>query len=58
MIVITGAAGFIGSVVTGTAFLPVESDSSSCFRINYSTPSDENLEEGIKRLAQLMNDKY
>ena len=40
------------AVVTGTAFLPDESAKCSCFRINYSTPSDEQIIEGMKKLAQ------
>lgn len=40
------------AVVPGTAFLPDESAKCSCFRINYSTPSDEQIIEGMKKLAQ------
>jgi len=39
------------AVVPGTAFLADENGSSDCFRINFTTPSDEKLEEGIKRLG-------
>lgn len=39
------------AVVPGTAFLADENGSSNCFRINFTTPSDEKLEEGIKRLG-------
>ncbi len=42
------------AVVPGTAFLPDEQGSSQCFRINYSTPSDEALEKGIRTLSELM----
>ncbi len=42
------------AVVPGTAFLPDEQGASQCFRINYSTPSDEALEKGIKTLGTLM----
>lgn len=40
------------AVVPGTAFLPDESVKSSCFRINYSTPSDEQIVLGMEKLAQ------
>ena len=40
------------AIVPGSAFLCDEKDSSHCFRINFSTPSDEKLEEGIKRLGK------
>ena len=44
------------AIVPGTAFLCDEKGSSPCFRINFSTPSDENLEEGIKRLGRIAAD--
>ncbi|MBQ7545661.1 MAG: PLP-dependent aminotransferase family protein [Clostridia bacterium] len=40
------------AIVPGSAFLCDEKDASHCFRINFSTPSDEKLEEGIKRLGK------
>ncbi len=39
------------AVVPGTAFLSDENGESRCFRINFTTPSDEKLEEGIKKLG-------
>ena len=39
------------AIVPGTAFLCDEKGSSQCFRINFTTPSDEKLEEGVKRLG-------
>lgn len=42
-------------VVPGNAFLTDESESSRCFRINFSTPTDEQLEKGIKILGKLAN---
>ena len=39
------------AIVPGTTFLCDESGTSHCFRINFSTPSDEKLEEGIRRLG-------
>ncbi len=40
-------------VVPGNAFLTNESEQSSSFRINFSTPTDEQLEKGIKILGKL-----
>ncbi len=40
-------------VVPGNAFLTDENQSSQCFRINFSTPTDEQLEKGIKILGRL-----
>lgn len=40
------------AIVPGSTFLCDESGTSHCFRINFSTPSDEKLEEGIKRLGK------
>ena len=41
-------------VVPGNAFLTDESESSDGFRINFSTPTDEQLEKGIKALGDLI----
>ncbi|MCR5485148.1 MAG: PLP-dependent aminotransferase family protein [Clostridiales bacterium] len=40
------------AVVPGTAFLSDENGTSDYFRINFTTPSDEKLEEGIIRLGK------
>ncbi len=40
-------------VVPGNAFLTDESEQCSSFRINFSTPTDEQLEKGIKILGEL-----
>ena len=40
-------------VVPGTAFMANESDVTHSFRINFSTPTDEQLEKGIKILGDL-----
>lgn len=40
------------AIVPGTAFLCDESGMTNCFRINFSTPSDENLKIGIERLGK------
>lgn len=42
-------------VVPGNAFLTSENETSQCFRINFSTPTDEQFEKGIKILAELAN---
>ena len=44
------------AIVPGTAFLCDEKGSSQCFRINFTTPSDTQLEEGIRRLARFADD--
>ncbi len=43
-------------VVPGTAFLPDESEPTRSFRLNYSMPSDEEIERGIKLLAQVVEE--
>lgn len=43
-------------VVPGTAFLPDESESTRSFRLNYSMPSDDEIEMGIKVMAQVIDD--
>ena len=43
-------------VVPGNAFLTDESQSSDGFRINFSTPTDEQLEKGIKALGKLIKE--
>lgn len=40
-------------VVPGNAFLTDENESCQSFRINFSTPTDEQLEKGIKILGEL-----
>ena len=39
-------------VVPGTAFLTDESEPCQSFRVNFSTPTDEQLTEGIRLLAE------
>lgn len=41
------------AVVPGVAFLTDETSPSHSFRMNFSTPSDEAIVEGVKRLGQL-----
>ena len=43
-------------VVPGNAFLTDESEPCQCFRTNFSTPTDQQLEKGIKILGQLINE--
>ncbi len=44
-------------VVPGNAFLTDENDKCNSFRINFSTPTDEQLEKGIKILGKLANNR-
>lgn len=44
-------------VVPGNAFLTDENEECHSFRINFSTPTDEQLEKGIKILGKLANEK-
>ena len=41
-------------VVPGNAFLTDENELCHTFRINFSTPTDEQLEKGIKILGELL----
>lgn len=43
-------------VVPGTAFLPDESEVTRSFRLNYSMPSDEEIDRGIKLLADVVEE--
>ena len=43
-------------VVPGNTFLTDESEPCQCFRTNFSTPTDQQLEKGIKILGQLVNE--
>lgn len=44
-------------VVPGNAFLTDENEECHSFRINFSTPTDEQLEKGIRILGELANKK-
>ena len=44
------------AVVTGKTFLPDTTATTHSFRINYSTPSDEKIVEGIARLAKTLKE--
>ncbi len=43
-------------VVPGTAFLTDESEPCQAFRVNFSTPTDEQLTEGIRLLAETLEE--
>jgi len=40
-------------VVPGSAFLCDTAATSPSFRLNYSTPTDEQIEEGVRRLGKV-----
>ena len=42
------------AVVTGSSFNPIQGGFSPSVRLNYSTPSDEQIIEGVKRLAKIL----
>lgn len=44
------------AVVPGTAFMPTENDKTQSFRLNFSTPTDEQIVKGIGLLGKLSNE--
>lgn len=42
------------AVVTGSSFNPIQGGYSPSVRLNYSTPSDEQIVEGVKRLSEIL----
>ena len=46
------------AVVPGNAFLTNENDRTLSFRLNFSTPTDEQIEKGVELLAQVANTMY
>lgn len=46
------------AVVPGNAFLAKESDTSTSFRLNFSTPSDLEIENGVEILAKVAKKLY
>ena len=46
------------AVVPGNAFLTNENEPSLSFRLNYSTPTDEQIVEGVKILAEVAKTMY
>lgn len=44
------------AVVTGAAFLPDQTANTHCFRMNYSMPSDEQIIDGVKALADTIKE--
>ena len=58
-------AGFCGellkrnvAVVPGSAFMMDEAARSNCFRLNYSTPTDENIVIGIGRIGEVAREMF
>ena len=43
------------AVVTGAAFLADQTETTHCFRMNYSMPTDEQIVQGVDILAQVIN---
>lgn len=46
------------AVVPGNAFMISESDKTSSFRLNFSTPTDEQIVKGIRILGKLSHDMF
>ncbi|MBQ7013523.1 MAG: PLP-dependent aminotransferase family protein [Oscillospiraceae bacterium] len=46
------------AVVPGSAFMISESDKTTSFRMNYSTPTDEAIDRGVAILGQLTKDMF
>ena len=46
------------AVVPGNAFMISESDKTSSFRLNFSTPTDEQIVKGIEILGKLSHDMF
>lgn len=44
------------AVVPGTAFMPHDEDRTQCFRINHSTPTDDQIRKGIALLGELSHE--
>ena len=45
------------AIVSGATFLADQNQVSNAFRMNFSTPSDEDIVEGIKRLGDLLKEE-
>ncbi len=46
------------AVVPGTAFLTDETEPTQYIRLNFSTPSDEDIEKGMKILGEIVRERY
>lgn len=46
------------AVVPGNAFMVSESDKTSSFRLNYSTPTDADIDKGVEILGRLTKDMF
>ena len=44
------------AVVPGCAFLPDETKTSSGIRLNYSMPNDRQIDDGVRKIAELLKD--
>lgn len=44
------------AVVPGTAFLPHDDEQTQCFRLNHSTPTDEQIVRGVEILGKLTHE--
>ena len=42
------------AVVPGSAFMPTAADTTQCFRLNFSTPTDEQLKKGMDILGEIV----
>ena len=42
------------AVVPGSAFMPTDADKTQCFRLNFSTPTDEQLKKGMDILGDIV----
>lgn len=46
------------AIVSGGTFLVDQTQKSNSFRLNFSTPSDEDIVEGIKRLGDMLKEEF
>ena len=46
------------AVVPGSAFMTSEKDETTSFRMNFSTPTDEQIEKGVDILSQLIRERF
>ena len=46
------------AVVPGSAFMVSENDKTSSFRLNFSTPTDEQIVKGCKMLGKLSKEMF
>lgn len=46
------------AVVPGSAFMPGDNDPTVSFRMNYSTPADQQIQQGVDILSSLIREKF